>query len=85
MQLDKIYDRLYHVRLEKHEVLVLDRYVMQLKNAEITSAEALIANMLQSQVDFVIDSLVEEADIKMTDVNPRYSRWQRCMIWLGRL
>ena len=85
MQIDEVTKRLYNVKLLDHEVAVLRRYVKCLKNSEIDTVEALIAWMMQSQLDFVLDSLVEEADIKVTDVNPGYTKWQRFFKWVGRL
>lgn len=83
MQLIRIYDRLFHLKLQDHEILVLNRYVKLLKNAEITDIESLLNNLLTSQVDFILDSLVNEADIKMSDIDPRYTLFGRCKRWLG--
>ncbi len=83
MQLIRMYDRLLHLKLEDHEILVLNRYVKLLKNAEITDIESLLNNLLTSQIDFILDSLVNEADIRTSDIDPRYSLFQRCKRWLG--
>lgn len=83
MRLDKIYDRLYHLKLQDHEILVLNRYVKLLQNAEITDVESLLKNLLTSQIEFILDSLVDEADIKMSDIDPRYTLFGRCRAWLG--
>ncbi len=85
MKVNWLYDKCVKVTFEKHEVLVLERYVKVLKNSEVTSIEQLLEKLLQQQLDFVMDCLVTEADIKFDDLETNYNLWQRFFKWVGRL
>ncbi len=65
------------------ERLILLRYIAVLNDPKVENLEQLLAVMMQQQVDFVLESLVEEANIKL-ELNPSKTLIQRLReFWVG--
>lgn len=73
------------ISFEKPEIAVLERYIKVLRNSEVECLPDLVEKLFEQQFNFIMDCMVEEASIKVDDLVPKFTRWQKVCRWLGNL
>ena len=85
MKTEYLYDKCIKLHFERHEILVLERYIKVLNNSEVVDLETLLDKLFEQQFNFIMDCMCEEATIKFDDLIPKFTTWQKVCKWLGNL